>query len=317
MNTPANVQTGMTPVQVFNKAINSAGIAKRIGALYTPKQAGRFKTTLTQIVTSSPDLLSCNPLSTIGAGMKAAALGLDLSPVFGYACIIPYKGKKGCTAQFQLMVNGWIQLAYRSGMYDYINADAVYEDEYNGFDMISGKVHIEPVEGGYRDQGRKDKIIGYFAAFRLLSGSEKIIYWTIRQIEIHARTYSPSYRSSHPLPIPENWKGPNLYSTGLGWESGWHAMALKTVLKQLLRKWGPLSTDMQEAIEADETAYDENGEVTEPEYTSIADEALPEYSQPDARETPENAPDGESGETIPSEGDEAAIRNLFASGAEN
>ena len=292
------VTTALTPMQSFSKALNSTGIAKRLGALMSPKQTERFKSTLTQIVTSSPDLLNCTPNSVIGAGAKAAAIGLDISPVFGYACILPYRsGKTGkYSAQFQLMVNGWIQLAMRSGAYDWINADAVYDDEYKGSDLISGEVIIESVEGGYRDQGRKDKIVGFFAAFRLLSGSKKVIYWSIRQIEIHARTYSKSYKANHPLPIPNDWQGPNLYSTGIGWENGWYAMAVKTMIKQLLRKWGPLSTEMQEAIEADEGNFDDDGEISAMEIEVSEDG---EIAEPDAPETPTNDSEVPRNETIP------------------
>ena len=295
-------------VSEFKAALNGTGITSSLGSLMTKPQMERFKSTLVQIASANRDLMRCDPATVVGAGVKAAKLGLDISPVFGYACIIPYELKSGTvTAQFQLMVNGWIQLAYRSGLYDYINAGEVYEDEYRGYDMLSGKVAFVAVDGGYRDQGRRDKIIGFFAAFRLLSGSEKVLYWTLRQLEIHARTYSPSYKASHKLPLSADWKGPDLYGIGIGWQAGWSAMATKTMIKQLLRKWGPLSTEMQEALEADdeEPAPDESG-VIEAEY----EEADAQEALPDAREEAVNASDAESGETTP-ESDEEAVMALF------
>ena len=295
-------------VSEFKAALNGTGITSSLGSLMTKPQMERFKSTLVQIASANRDLMRCDPATVVGAGVKAAKLGLDISPVFGYACIIPYELKSGTvTAQFQLMVNGWIQLAYRSGLYDYINAGEVYEDEYRGYDMLSGKVAFVAVDGGYRDQGRRDKIIGFFAAFRLLSGSEKVLYWTLRQLEIHARTYSPSYKASHKLPLSADWKGPDLYGIGIGWQAGWSAMATKTMIKQLLRKWGPLSTEMQEALEADdeEPAPDESG-VIEAEY----EEADAQEALPDAREEAVNASEAKSGETTP-ESDEEAVMALF------
>ena len=314
----------------FKQALSSTGITNSLGALMSQKQMGRFKSTLVQIVTGNELLLQCSPKSVIGAGSKAAALGLDISPAFGYCCIIPFKTKAGYIAVFQLMVNGWIQLAVRSGLYEWINADAVYEDEYRGYEMLSGIIQIEKVDGGYRDQGRKDKIIGFYAAYRLISGAGKVIYWTVRQIEIHARTYSSDYRKKHGLPLPADWKGPDLYSTGIGWEKGWYAMALKTVLKQLIRKWGPLSPEMQEAMDEDYTdgtdEYTADFEEFDAEaVAAIEDGDTPESAQnapEDSRaETthpePENAPESqEIGNAAKPQADNAsAIAAMFASGA--
>lgn len=296
-------------VSEFKAAINSTGITKNLTALMTKAQAERFKSTVVQIATANRDLMRCDPATVVGAGVKAAKLGLDISPVFGYACIIPYELKSGAiTAQFQLMVNGWIQLAYRSGLYDYINAGEVYEDEYRGYDMLSGRVRFEPVDGGFRDQGRRDKIIGFFAAFRLLSGSEKVVYMTIRQLEVHARTYSSSYRARHPLPIPDTWKGPDLYGIGIGWQAGWSAMATKTVLKQLLRKWGPLSTEMQEAIESDEEAIGADGNPVEAGFEEVPEE----IGWPDEEPAAEMQQDAAQAQQADAADD---IEALFAAGA--
>ena len=311
----AVTQTSLQPgtLGYFKSALATAGITKSLGAVMTERQAARFKSTLTQIVTT--------PSAPPAAGCFLTAIR-QCTP------------KAGTTAQFQLMVNGWIQLAMRSGQYEWINADAVYEDEYRGCEMLSGKVRIEPVDGGYRDQGRKDRIVGFYAAFRLLSGSEKVIYWTVRQIEIHARTYSRSYGKAHPLPIPKDWKGPNLYSTGIGWDAGWYAMAVKTMLKQLLRKWGPLSTEMQEAMETDSATFGDDGEEIIGEYDEaggLDSPALPDGASSDAQEAPQDAPETAGAETIPPsaenapeaqeiaspsnpDDEQAAIESLFANG---
>ena len=257
------------PIDVFKEKLNSAGITARLGEMMSPRKMARFKSTLVQVVSGSNDLMDCNPMSVISAAMQAANLNLDISPSFGYAAIVPYNNttkvwdeeqqqfvdKTVKTATFQLMVNGWRQLAARSGTYEWINAGPVYSDEYRGSDLLSGEIRVEAVPGGFRDHGNKNEIVGFFAAYRLLNGGHKVLFMTLREIEVHARTYSKSYGKKHPLPIPDTWKGPDLYSTGVGWEKNWFAMAEKTVTKQLLRKYGVLSIEMEEAIESDQAAF--------------------------------------------------------------
>ena len=144
--------------------------------------------------------------------------------------------------------------------------------------------------------------------FRLLSGSEKVVYMTIRQLEVHARTYSSSYRARHPLPIPDTWKGPDLYGIGIGWQAGWSAMATKTVLKQLLRKWGPLSTEMQEAIESDEEAIGADGNPVEAGFEEVPEE----IGWPDEEPAAEMQQDAAQAQQADAADD---IEALFAAGA--
>jgi len=236
--------------------LNAQNFSKRFIDVMGDKRYAKFKSTLLQVVSKSRELQQCSPMSVLSAAMQAANSNLDISPNFGYAAIIPFNLKgKGYTAQFQVMKKGWIQLALRSGQFSCINSGPVYEDELKGFDLKGGDIQLEYVPGGYRSQGRKDHIVGFFAYFRLINGMEKSTYWDLRTIEAHARTYSRSYSNYRRLPIEDGWK-PDLYSTGIGWANGWSAMADKTVLKSLLMNYAPLSIEMEEAIERDQASFE-------------------------------------------------------------
>lgn len=316
---PQGAATALTPIQEFRQILNSTGIATRLGEMMGEKQMARFKSSMTQIVTGNYDLQKCSPMSVISAGLIAANIGLDIRPQFGQSAIIPY----GKQAQLQIMTKGWIQLAQRSGKYSWINADAVYADEYQGFDLLSGMVYLKAISGGYREQGRKDKIIGFFAAFELTNGGRKVLYMTLKEIEAHARTYSKSYKFSGEFPIPDSWK-PNLETNGIGWNAGWYAMARKTVLKLLIQRWGELSIEMEEAVASDQASFRDID--SEPVYIDNEGELL-EDGAPEPQKTLSDNSDAQEGETTPESnanastaqemGNQSEIERMFAEGARN
>ena len=74
---------------------------------------------------------------------------------------------------------------------------------------------------------------------------------TTAEVDNHARMYSTAYRYD----LENNKKGSK-------WATDFEAMALKTVIKMLLSKWGMLSVDMQRAIQDDQKVYGEDGYVS-------------------------------------------------------
>ncbi len=186
----------------------------------------------------NPALQKANPMSVFGSAMVAATLNLSVVPTLGQAAIVPYGGN----AQFQVMVRGLIQLAQRTGLYRNINSGEVYEDEMDGEDLLTGEVTFHRVKGGFRDQGREEKIIGYFAYIETTTGFKKTEYWTKADVENHMRKFSKSYT-----------KGP--------WKDNFNAMARKTVLKSLLNHYGPMSVDSQlaQAITKDQMVVHADG----------------------------------------------------------
>jgi recombination protein RecT len=194
------------------------------------KRANAFMSSIISATKANPDLALCEPNTVISSAVIAATLDLPIQSNLGFAHIVPYNSKQGKQAQFQMGWKGFVQLALRTGQYKTINATEVYEGELVSYDRISGDVVL--------DSSKKvsEKIIGYVAFFRLLNGFEKHLYWTRQQVEAHGAKYSKSFKSDYGR-----------------WKLDFDAMAIKTVLKMLLSKYGILSVDMNTAIIADQS----------------------------------------------------------------
>lgn len=203
------------------------------------KGAGAFVTSLLSLVKTTPALQQSNPTTILSAAMTAATLKLPINPNLGFAYIIPYKNKGQMEAQFQMGWKGYVQLAMRTGQYKTINAGPVYEGQVEDIDFISGEI--------VRGKKRSDKVIGYVAYFQLINGFSKTLYMSKEEVLHHAETFSKSYK----------------YGGGV-WKTNFDAMAVKTVLKQLISKYGIMSIDMQgealaAAIEKDQAIIGADG----------------------------------------------------------
>lgn len=193
------------------------------------KRATSFITSVLQIVNSNALLKDADPMSVYNSACLAATLDLPLNNNFGFAYIVPYKNQ----ASFQMGYKGYIQLALRSGQFKTISATPIYEGQIKSSNPLTGYEFDFTI--------KNEKIIGYAAYFSLLNGFEKTIYWTSEEIEKHAKRYSQTYRK------------------GFGnWKDDFDKMALKTVLKELLSKYAPLSVEMQKAIIADQSIIKNN-----------------------------------------------------------
>ena len=187
-------------------------------------------------ISNTPTLTGVEPKSVISSAVVAATLDLPIDPNLGFAYIVPYNDKnKGKVAQFQMGYKGFIQLAMRSGQYKTINAIEVYEGDIKHVNRLTGEIELDD------DNTKRDKVIGYLAYFRLLNGFEKTLYMTTEEMEKHAKRYSQTYKSNKDFVVKQS-----------KWSTDFDAMAIKTVIKLLLSKYGVLSIEMQRAIEADQ-----------------------------------------------------------------
>lgn len=240
----------------FTAAISSSGYQKLIAnTIKDPKRANRFIASVTSAVTTNPMLAECEASSIVSSALLGESLELSPSPQLGQFYLVPYNDNKTGTkkAQFQLGVAGYKQLAMRSGQYLDIDTIEVREGEYLGKDSSTGKPRFSFIEDD--EEREKLPIIGYLAYFELLNGFKKSVYWSKTKIENHADKYSKAFSlktfkdiEEGKIPEKELWK----YSSP--WYSSFNDMALKTVLKNLLSKWGILSISMQTAIEEDSKA---------------------------------------------------------------
>ena len=236
-------------------------IRKRFREVLGDKSAG-FVTSVISATKANPALLACDPMSVISSAMVAATLDLPVNASLGFAHIVPYKGK----AQFQLGWKGFVQLAIRTGQYKTMNTAEVYEGELIRWNRITAEIELDT------ERRSSDKIVGFVAFFRTLNGFEKYLYMTVDQVDAHAKKYSQSYGYD----LRENKKASK-------WSTDFPAMAMKTVLKLLLSKYGILSVEMQKALRVDQAVIDQQGEPeTYPD--SIPAENLDQTPAGDAQE---------------------------------
>ena len=263
--------------QPFTVALQGAGIQRMLQAAFsTPTAITKFTADLMAAVTATPGLKDCEPASIVSAGLQCSALNLSTSPAMGEAWIVPY----GSKATFQIGKNGLVQLAIRSGQYLDIDTIEVRQGEYKGRDKGTGKPQFEFIED---DEAReKLPIVGYLAYFELLNGFKKTVYFSHEKMLKWAARYSPSFDV-------ELYRKYEIYQrTGDGmtdselrkcsspWYERFDSMAEKTVLRQLLQKWGVKSREMVSALEQDaepEKVQDEFFEGQEQEVAVVAGEA--------------------------------------------
>lgn len=196
------------------------------------KRAPQFMSSLVSVVNSNQSLQHVNAGSVINSALVAATLDLPINPSLGYMYIVPYKGQ----AQPQMGYKGYIQLAQRSGQYKRLNAIAVYADEFQGWNPLTEEIDYQP---NFHDRSGEQPI-GYIGYLELLNGFQKTVYWTREQIDEHRKKFSKMSGGDNPKGV---------------WKDNFDAMALKTVLRNLLTKWGPMTVDMQTAYNADEEEH--------------------------------------------------------------
>ena len=252
-------ETQVYSLKTFNQTITSPATQKYLTDLLHERK-GQFVSNLTALVANNANLQECEPYTLMFAALKATALSLPIEPSLGMAHVIPYKNKKrGVTeAQFQLGYKGFQQLALRTGQYKRINTTEVREGELGKRNRLTGEIEWNWIE----DEAKRLKtpVIGYVNYFILLNGFESTFYMSKEEMDAHALRYSQTYKSTNAY-IKEQSK----------WTTDFDAMALKTVIKLNLSKNGVLSTELQEAIRADQSVMREENKY---EYTDNDEQAI-------------------------------------------
>jgi len=230
----------ISPISGVKSLLNSPAIKKRLEEL-SGKRAPQFATSIINLVSSDKNLQQCDPMSIISSCMVAASLDLPVDKNLGYMWVVPYKDNKTgkMIAQPQMGYKGYIQLALRTAVYKAINAIPVYEGELVKWNPLTEELEID------FEKRKSDAVIGYAGYFELVNGFRKTVYWTRDQIISHAKKYSKSFhKESSPWQDPEKFEG----------------MALKTVIRNMLSKWGILSVEMRMAYSEDVDTKLEYGE---------------------------------------------------------
>lgn len=220
----------MSDAQALVKFVNDDSVQARVKKLLD-RRASQFTTSLITIANSNDKIAKCKPSTVVNAALTAASMDLPINQNLGFAYIIPY----GSEAQFQMGWKGFIQLAQRSGKYQTIAATPVFEGQIKTNDPLRGMEFdwsVKPEKGV--------NPAGYAAFFRLTNGFEKTLYMSMEEMKAHAERYSKSYKT-----------GP--------WKDNFEAMAQKTVLKLLISRFGPMSTEIERALDSDQAVIDDKG----------------------------------------------------------
>lgn len=229
----------------ITKFLNSVNVIGNIDQALGKDNRQRFITGVISAVNTNEALKECTNQSILSGALLGESLKLSPSPQLGHYYLVPFNDRdKGRVAQFQLGYKGYIQLAIRSGQYKKLNVLAVKAGELEYFDPLNEEIKINLMVDNW-DEREEAETIGYYAMFELCNGFRKAIYWSKKQMENHALKYSPGYKAK---------KGYTF------WEKNFDGMAYKTMLRQLISKWGVMSVDLQTAFENDMTFTDDAGQ---------------------------------------------------------
>ena len=240
--------------QTLSAYLSQDAVKNKINEVIGGKNGQRFISAIVSATTTNPALQECSNGSILSAAMLGESLKLSPSPQLGQYYLVPFNNtKKGCKeAQFQLGYKGYIQLAIRSGQYKKLNVVAIKEGELIKFDPLNEEIEVNLIQD--EEEREKAPTIGYYAMFEYVNGFRKAIYWSKAKMEAHALKYSQGYKAK---------KGYTF------WEKDFDGMAFKTMLRQLISKWGIMSIDMQTAMDSDMGVIRDDGSV---DYVDYADE---------------------------------------------
>ncbi len=225
--------------------LSAPAIAGKINSIVGGANGQRFITAIISATNTNKALQECTNVSIVNAALLGETLKLSPSPQLGHYYMVPYNNKGTKEAQFQLGYKGYLQLAIRSGLYKKINVLAIKTGELVNYNPLDEEIEVHLIE----DEETRENAgtIGYYAMFEYTNGFKKTLYWSKNKMENHALKYSKGYQAK---------KGYTF------WEKDFDAMAYKTMLRQLISKWGIMSIDMQNAMESDMAVLNDNGSKT-------------------------------------------------------
>lgn len=239
---PRTQKTGLTAY------LTQDAVKDQINKVVGGKNGTRFISSIVSAVQATPALQECTNSSILSAALLGESLNLSPSPQLGQYYMVPYdnRSKGAKEAQFQLGYKGYIQLATRSSQYKKLNVLSIKEGELIRFDPLNEEIEVNLIQDD--EQREAAPTIGYYAMFEYTNGFRKAMYWSRAKMEAHAKKYSPGYKRD--LEKGTSWTF---------WAKDFDDMAYKTMLRQLISKWGIMSIDLQDAIDSDMAVIREDG----------------------------------------------------------
>ena len=249
-------------------------VKDQINKVVGGKDGQRFISAIISATNTNPALQECTNQSILSGALLGESLKLSPSPQLGHYYLVPFNDKnEGKVAQFQLGYKGYIQLAIRSGQYKKLNVMAIKEGELEYFDPLNEDIKINLMVDDW-DKREAAPTVGYYAFFELTNGFRKALYWSKAQMISYADTYAPAFSKNETTVKTRNDEKTKVsfadyeagnYSAQDAWlySSFWYknfdVMAYKTMLRQLISKWGIMSIDLQNAFEGDMAVINEDG----------------------------------------------------------
>lgn len=186
----------------------------------------KFVRVVQTAVSNNPDLVKANRQSLFSAAMKSAQDGLI--PDGRDAALVTF----GSSVQYMPMVAGILKKARNSGEIGSITAQVVYEhDDFDYFVDEDGE-HISHKPNMFEDRG---KAIGVYALAKTKDGAVYVEVLTVKDVNA---IKSASRGKKGP------WSGPFEHEM-------WKKSAIRRLSKRL-----PMSTDLENTIQADDNMYD-------------------------------------------------------------
>lgn len=273
--------------------LQNDAVKKQINQVVGGKNGTRFISSIVSAVQSTPALQECTSPSIVNAALLGEALNLSPSPQLGQFYMVPFDNKKkGCKeAQFQLGYKGYIQLAIRSGYYKKLNVLAIKEGELVRYDPLDEEVEVNLIEDDILRE--EAPTMGYFAMFEYENGFRKTLYWSKKKMLAHAEKYSFAFYKNggaKSLELLEHGKIPekDMWKYSSFWFKDFDGMALKTMLRQLISKWGIMSIDLQNAIDKDMAVIHEDGKTDYVDAVKAEDDGV--VSDQELQEVQEDQP---------------------------
>ena len=248
-------------------------VKQRINQVIGGKDGQRFISAVVSAVQTNPGLQECTNQSILSAALLGESLKLSPSPQLGQYYMVPFNDReRGKVAQFQLGYKGYIQLAIRSGQYKKLNVLAIKDGELIKFDPLNEEIEVKLIED--EEQREVAETIGYYAMFEYTNGFRKAIYWSKNKMLAHADKYSQAFSANGGIVktkygekkkvsysdfIAGNYDPKDSWMYSSFWYKDFDGMAYKTMLRQLISKWGIMSIDMASAIDADMAVINEDG----------------------------------------------------------
>jgi len=264
-----NLTAPPTKKATFSTFITSDAVKNKINAMVAGKDGGKFITSIISLVSNNPAIAECEHATILSSALLGESLKLSSSPQLGQYYIVPFKDKdkqgniKRIVAQFQLGYKGYIQLATRSGYYKKLNVLAIKSGELINYDPLNETLEVKLIED--EEEREAAETIGYYAMFEYQNGFTKTLYWSKEKMKAHAKKYSQAYRS--------DLKNNTSYCF---WSKDFDGMAFKTMLRQLISKWGIMSVDFQTAITNDMAVIEDD----KPVFIDNKDDDYIEYEEP-------------------------------------